>query len=178
LYVLGLTVPALLLLSRRLEYAPFGRGAAIAMALWLAAVLAIKGLLPVALDDHDKDSRAFAEEIRPMLPGKPEQIIFVEDMSRNGLNLYFDADIKKVSFTPRPKPISDSSYDASLAEELAQAPDRRLFIMKREIETRFVDETAKAGITPIKLGEWIEDKKPGARDRMLYVLPGEFARPE
>lgn len=178
LYVLGLTVPALLLLSRRLEYAPFGRGAAIAMALWLAAVLAIKGLLPVALDDHDKDSRAFAEEIRPMLPGKPEHIIFVEDMSRNGLNLYFDADIKKVSFTPRPKPISDSSYDASLAEELAQAPDRRLFIMKREIETRFVDETAKAGITPIKLGEWIEDKKPGARDRMLYVLPGEFARPE
>ncbi|MFZ9347837.1 MAG: ArnT family glycosyltransferase [Arenimonas sp.] len=178
LYVLGLTIPALLLLSRRLEYTPFGRGAAIAMALWLAAVLAIKGLLPVALDDHDKDSRAFAEEIRPMLPGKPEQIIFVEDMSRNGLNLYFDADIKKVSFTPRPKPISDSSYDASLAEELAQAPDRRLFIMKREIETRFVDETAKAGITPIKLGEWIEDKKPGARDRMLYVLPGEFTLPE
>ena len=109
-----------------------------------------------------------------MLPGKPEQIIFVEDMSRNGLNLYFDADIKKVSFTPRPKPISDSSYDSSLAEELALAPDRRVFIFKRGIEIRYLAETAKAGITPIKLGEWIEGQKPGPRDRMLYVLPGDF----
>ena len=178
LYVLGLTVPALLLLSRRLENAPFGRGAAIAMAVWLAAILAIKGLLPVALDDHDKDSRAFAQDIRPMLPGKPEQIIFVEDMSRNGLNLYFDADIKKVSFTARVKPISDSSYDSSLAEELALPPDRRVFILKREIEERFLGEVAQAGITPEKRGEWIEGKKPGPRDRMLYVLPGEFDQPE
>ena len=174
LYVLGLTVPALLLLSRRLEGVSFGRGTVIAMVVWLVAMLALKGMLPLALDDHDKDSRAFAEEIRPMLPGKPEQIIFVEDMSRNGLNLYFDADIKKVSFTPRPKPISDSSYDSSLAEELALAPDRRVFIFKREIETRYLAETAQAGIQPIKLGEWIEGQKPGPRDRMLYVLPGDF----
>lgn len=178
LYVLGLTVPVLLLISRRLENVPFGHGAAAVMAFWLIALLAFKGLIPLAFDNHNKNSYTFAEEIRPMLPGKPEQIIFVEDMSRNGLNLYFDADIKKVSFTPQPKPISDSAYDSSLAEELAKAPDRRVFIFKREIESRFLGETAKAGITPMKLGEWLEDGRPGPRDRMLYVLPGEFPAPE
>lgn len=173
LYVLGLILPAVLLLARHLETAPFGRMAAMAAALWLAALLSIKGLLPVALD-HKKDSRAFAADIRPMLPGDPAQIVFVEDMSRNGLNLYFGADIKKVSFTPRPKPISDSAYDSSLAQELAQPADARVFILKREIEQRFLHESAAAGIAPRKLGEWIEGRKPGPRDRMIYTLPGEF----
>ena len=109
-----------------------------------------------------------------MLPGDPRQFVFVEDMSRNGLNLYFGADIKKVSFTPRPKPISDSAYDSSLAQELAQPADARVFIFKREIEQRFLREGAAAGIAPRKLGEWIEGRKPGPRDRMIYTLPGEF----
>jgi hypothetical protein len=53
-----------------------------------------------------------------------------------------------------------------------------VFILKREIEERFVGEVAQAGITPEKRGEWIEGKKPSPRDRMLYVLPGEFDQPE
>lgn len=172
LYVLGLIMPAVLLISVRLQFAAFGKGFGLAMAAWLLTLVILKGAIPILINDHNKDSRAFAEEIRPLLPGKPNQIIFVEDMSRNGLNLYFDAHIKKVSFKPRAKPISDSSYDSTLTWELAQPEDKRIFIMKRDMEPRFLSEASAH--SPIRLGEWIEGEKPGPRDRLIYSLPGEF----
>lgn len=175
LYVLGLFVPACILLAQRLQDWRIGTGARTGIALWLLFLLGIKGLAPTLLDEHSKDSRAFAKEIKPMLPGHPDQVIFVEDMSRNGLNLYLQTNIKKVSFEPRPKPISDSAYDSSLAQELSQPADRRLFIMKRETEARFLAETAKTPHKPVKLGEWIEKKTPSRRDRMIYTLDGEFS---
>jgi 4-amino-4-deoxy-L-arabinose transferase len=174
LYVLGLIVPLTLLLCARLQSVQFRRAHFVLIGIWLAALLALKGMVPVLLDDHNKDSRLFAADIRPMLPGKPEQIVFVEDMSRNGLNLYFDADIKKVSFTAKPKPISDSAYDNTVLEELGKPRNKRLFIFKREIEHTFLTEVAKTNRTTIKLGEWIEGDKPGLRDRMVYTLDGEF----
>ena len=174
LYVLGLIVPACLLLAKRLEYAPFTRKAALCMAAWLLLLLGVKGLVPVVLNDHIKDSRNFAEAIRPMLPGHPNQIIFVEDMTRNGLNLYFDTNVKKVSFVATDKPISDSANDSSLAEELNHPADQRIFIMKREVEPKFLAEPSIGRRGAVKLGEWIEKDKPSARDRMIYTLVGEF----
>ena len=174
LYVLGLLLPAILLLARRVQNARFGPGFASAMAVWLVLLLALKGALPGFFDSHHKDSRAFARDISPMLPGKPGQIIFVEDMSRNGLNLYFDADIKKLSFEPKPKPISDSSYDSTLSMELQQPKNRRLFIMKREAAARFSSGVEAAGLEAIRLGEWHEPGKPASRNRVLYTLEGEF----
>ena len=47
--------------------------------------------------------------------------------------------------------------------------------MKRETEARFLAEAGKTPHGPIKLGEWIEKKKPSNRDRMIYTLEGEFA---
>ena len=73
-----------------------------------------------------------------------------------------------------PKPISDSANDSSLAQELSKHKDQRIFIMKREIESQFLDEIAKSSHMPIKLGEWIEKKNPGSRDRMIYTLKDEF----
>ncbi len=172
LYVLGLVMPAILLISARLQFAAFGKGFALVLAAWFLALIILKGSLPLLMDDHNKNSRIFAEEIRPLLPGKPNQIIFVEDMSRNGLNLYFDAHIKKVSFKPSSKPISDSTYDSTLAWELRQPEDKRIFIMKRDMEPRFLSEASVH--SPIRLGEWIEGEKPGPRDRLIYSLPGEF----
>lgn len=174
LYVLGLVMPALLLLSQRLQTAPLGRAFGIAMASLLSALLIIKGSAPGIMDNHRKDSRAFAEDIRPLLPGKPEQIIFVEDMSRNGLNLYFGADIKRVSFESKAKPISDSPYDSSLVQELRQRADRRIFVFKRATEPGFLSVAGTAARRPIRLGEWIEGEKPGQRDRIIYTLDGEF----
>lgn len=177
LYVLGLFVPACILLAHRLQDWRIGTGAQAGIALWLLLLLGIKGMAPILLEGNGKDSRAFADAILPMLPGRPDQIIFVDDMSRNGLNLYLRTNIKKVSFESRPKPISDSAYDSSLAQELARPADRRVFIMKRETEARFLTEAAKTPHRPIRLGEWIEKKNPGNRDRMIYTLEGEFATP-
>lgn len=174
MYVLGLLLPAILLLTRRLQDARIGPGFATAVALWLALLLALKGALPLLLDDHNKDSRAFAEDIRPMLPGKPEQIIFVEDMARNGLNLYFDADIEKISFVERPQSISDSTYDHGLATELGEPNGRRLFIMKIGAEPRFLRALALAGKKPVRLGEWAAPGKPPSYVRVIYTLDGEF----
>lgn len=174
LYILGLFVPACLLLAQRLQNWRIGGIAQIGIGLLLLSLLAIKGVAPILLAGNGKDSRAFASEIRPMLPGHPNQIIFVEDMSRNGLNLYFQTNIKKVSFESKPKPISDSAYDSTLAEELGKASDQRLFIMKREVEARFLSESSKMAQQPIKLGEWMEGKKPSSRDRMIYTLTNEF----
>ena len=174
LYVLGLLIPAMVLLARRLQDARIGPAFTITAALWLVLLLALKGVLPLLLDDHNKDSRAFAEDIRPMLPGKPEQIIFIEDMARNGLNLYFDADIKKISFREHPRPISDSTYDHDLATELSQPNDRRLFIMKVGAEPRFLGALAQAGKKPVRLGEWEALGKPASHVRVIYTLDGEF----
>ncbi|MBP7371001.1 MAG: glycosyltransferase family 39 protein, partial [Arenimonas sp.] len=174
LYILGLFVPACLILAQRLQDWRIGFGAKLGLAIWFACLLALKGLMPILIDNHSKDSRVFADEIKPMLPGHPNQIIFVEDMSRNGLNLYFQTNIKKVSFIKQPKPISDSANDSSLAEELAKQPDHRIFIMKRENEQAFLDELTRHNQQAHKLGEWIESDAKSQRDRMIYTLANEF----
>ena len=174
LYVLGLFVPACLLLAHRLQDWRIGTGSRIGIALWLLLLLAVKGLAPSLLEHHGKDSRQFAEHIRPMLPGHPEQIIFVEDMTRNGLNLYLNTNIKRVSYQHKHNPPPDSAYDSTLAKELMRPAQRRLFIMKRESEALFLAETASAGYRPVKLGEWQERITDAQRDRMIYTLQGEF----
>ncbi len=174
LYILGLFVPVLMLLAQKLQDWKIGSVAKFGIVFWLLFLLSIKAFAPVILSNHSKDSRAFAADIRPMLPGHPNQIIFVEDMSRNGLNLYFQTNVKKVSFIKQPKPISDSANDSSLAEELAQKRDNRIFIMKRETEQKFLDELIKNNVKPVKLGEWIEKSNPSKRDRMIYTLKDEF----
>ena len=68
LYVLGLFVPACILLARRLQDWRIGPGAQIGIALWLLLLLGIKGVAPALLEGNGKDSRAFADAIKPMLP--------------------------------------------------------------------------------------------------------------
>lgn len=174
LYVLGLLAPLILLISRRLQYAPLGNRFGWAISAFLILILAIKGALPRYLDDHHKDSRAFATDIRPMLPGKPDRIIFLKDMSRYGLNLYFDADIKKISFDEHPQPISDSTYDHGLGTELRKSGGRRIFIMKQGEEARFLKRTAAYGKSAIRLGKWTVPGKPVSYTRVIYTLDGEF----
>ncbi len=174
LYVLGLVLPLLLLITQRLQSVNFSTRAISMLAIWLFLLLGFRGILPGQSEKHYKDSRAFARAIEPLLPGKPHQIIFVEDMARNGLNLYFRADIKKVSFTAKPKPISDSAFDGTLAEALSEPGDRRLFILTEANEARFLHRTRLAGKRAVLLGKRLDQKQQRARDRLIYTLDGEF----
>ena len=100
--------------------------------------------------------------------------MFVEDMTRNGLNLYFDSDIQRLSFKPMPKMMSDSSFDQTLAQALAQAKRQRVFIMKREVEVYFLNALQSAGKTPVLLGVLPEIRGRADRERVVYTLVGDF----
>ena len=44
--------------------------------------------------------------------------MFIEDMARNGLNLYFDSDIRRLSFSPEPKMMSTPSISPAAFSNL------------------------------------------------------------
>ena len=172
LYLLPLFAPLSLLLGRalvELRWRPLGVAL---LALWMLLLLGMKAY--AVHHPSDKNGRVFAEQLRPMLPGHPNNILFVEDMTRNSLNLYFDSQIERVSFKPQPKMLSDSSYDQTVAEELAENEQRRVFIMKREVEQYFLNELRVAGKTPVRLGVLPEVRGRTERDRVVYTIAGDF----
>lgn len=176
LYLLPLFAPISLLLARNISGCwseHRARLATIWLPFWLLLLLGVK----YAVSAHyptDKDGRPFAAQLQPMIPGHPDKLLFVEDMTRNGLNLYLDTDIERVSFKPIRKMISDSSYDSTLAEALAKPDHRRVFIMKQEVERYFLDSVKAANKSPVLLGRIEELKKRPERARMVYTLEGDF----
>ena len=171
-YLLPLFAPLSLLLGRALSELRFGRRGVVLVGAWVLVLIAIK--LSAALLVSDKDGRQFTEKLRPMLPGRPAEILFVEDMTRNGLNLYFDTEIQRVSFKPQPKMLSDSSYDRTVADVLRADEHGRVFIMKREVEGFFLDALRAGGKTPVRLGAIGDAKGRTPRDRVVYTLAGDF----
>ncbi|CAN5144898.1 hypothetical protein BH11PSE14_BH11PSE14_16970 [soil metagenome] len=172
LYVLALFVPVSLLIARALSGLRFSRVGVVLVGMWIVLLLGVK--LGAAMWVSDKDGRVFADKLRPMLPGKPDQILFVEDMTRNGLNLYFDSRIYRISFKHQPRMMSDSSYDETVAESLAMPGSHRVFIMKREVEGFFLDALRASGKQPVRLGEIDDARKRKLRDRVIYTVAGDF----
>jgi 4-amino-4-deoxy-L-arabinose transferase-like glycosyltransferase len=173
LYLLPLFVPYSLLLGRALAAARWSRLMVALLTVWIVALLGLKYWV-AAQYPTDKDARAFAAQLAPMLPGHPQHLMFVEDMTRNGLNLYFDSDIQRLSFKPQPKMMSDSSYDQTLAAALAQEEQQRVFIMKREVEQYFLNDVQAARKTPIRLGVLPEIRGRKHRERVVYTVAGDF----
>jgi 4-amino-4-deoxy-L-arabinose transferase-like glycosyltransferase len=189
LYLLPSFVPLSLLLARALAPRRWHAGAVLLLAAWVLALLGLKYYLGAAYPS-DKDARIFAARLQGMLPGHPEHLMFVEDMARNGLNLYFDSDIQRLSFTPEPKALSDSTYDQTVAQALAQRQRGRIFVMKREAEARFLSEASRAGARPLLLGTLPETHarlvldgwRPVYRittrpNRRVYTLDGDYPVP-
>ena len=173
LYLLPLFVPLSLLLGRALSPCRWRPLAIGLLGLWILLLLGAKYYVS-AQYVSDKDARTFTEQLAPLLPGHPDQLLFVEDMTRNGLNLYFDSDIERLSFKPMPKMMSDSSYDQTVAEAVAEKRLHRVFIMKREVQGYFLNELRAAGKTPVLLGILPEIRGRSERDRVIYTLAGDF----
>jgi 4-amino-4-deoxy-L-arabinose transferase-like glycosyltransferase len=172
LYPLPLFVPMSLLVARALDARPWPTWRPWFIAVWLVLLVALKAYGGQLVSD--KDDRTFAAELRPLLPGHPDRLMFVEDMTRNGLNLYLDTSIERLSFKPQPKMISDSSYDSTLAEALARPGSHRVFIMKRGVERYFLDAVREAGLTPVALGTVDDARGRDGRERVVYTLAGDF----
>ena len=173
LYVLPLFVPLSLLLARGLVQRRWTRAGIAWLAAWVLVLLGVK-FWAANLYETDKDGRVFASQLLPMLPGHPDELLFVEDMTRNGLNLYLDTDIERLSFKPMPRMLSDSSYDQTLAEELAEGETGRVFIMKAGVERYFLDAVREAGVQSVKLGEITDIKGREERHRVVYTIEGDF----
>ena len=173
LYVLPLFAPLSLLLGRALAQCRWRPLLVWLLGLWVILMLGTKYYASAVLVT-DKDGRKFAAQLMPMLPGQPEELLFVEDMTRNGLNLYLDTDIERLSFKPMPKFISDSSYDQTLAGELREKEIGRVFIMKREVEVYFLNDVRDAGKKALLLGRIPDAKKRPERERVVYTLVGDF----
>jgi 4-amino-4-deoxy-L-arabinose transferase-like glycosyltransferase len=173
LYLLPLFAPFSLVLGRALADARWTRLAVALLAGWIVAMLGLKYWVS-AHYPTDKDARTFALQLAPMLPGHPDHLMFVEDMTRNGLNLYFDSDIQRLSFKPQPKMMSDSSYDQTLAQALAQDKHQRVFIMKREVEQYFLNDVKAGGKSAVRLGVLPEIRGRSERDRVVYTVAGDF----
>lgn len=189
LYVLPSFLPMVLLLGRALDEMRWRRSVVLLMVAWVLALLGLKYAI-AAHYPSDKDARVFAARLEPMLPGHPEHLLFVEDLTRNGLNLYFDSDIRRLSFEPEPKQISDSSYDHTVAEALARPERGRIFVIKRRLAPRFVAAAQAADKTPLLLGVLpesharlvLEGGLPVYRfrtepNRLVYTLAGDFPVP-
>ena len=173
LYVLPLFVPLSLLLGRRLASRRWWPSAPWLLLIWVIMLLGTK-FAASAFWVTDKDGRIFAGQLVPMLPGKPGELLFVEDTARNGLNLYLDTDIERLSFKPQPKMLSDSSYDQTVAGELAEPETGRVFIMKIEVERYFLDAVREGGKQPVRLGTIPDARGRTERDRVVYTLAGDF----
>ena len=173
LYVLPLFVPLALLLGRRLASRRWWPSAPWLLLIWVIMLLGTK-FAASAFWVTDKDGRIFAGQLVPMLPGKPGELLFVEDTARNGLNLYLDTDIERLSFKPQPKMLSDSSYDQTVAGELAEPETGRVFIMKIEVERYFLDAVREGGKQPVRLGTIPDARGRTERDRVVYTLAGDF----
>ena len=175
LYVLPLFAPLALLLGKRLASRPWPPTALWLLLPWVLLLLSIK-FWASAIHVTDKDGRIFANQLVPMLPDRPGELLFVEDMTRNGLNLYLDTDIERLSFKPQPMMMSDSSYDQTVAQELAEGGTGRVFIMKLEVERYFLDAVREGGKQPIRLGTIADARGRKQRDRVVYTLVGDFPR--
>jgi 4-amino-4-deoxy-L-arabinose transferase-like glycosyltransferase len=186
LYLLPSFLPMSLLLGRALVDLPWRRSTVALMAAWVLALLGSKYAIAVHYPS-DKDARVFAARLQPLLPGRPQHLLFVEDMTRNGLNLFYDSDIRRLSFEPEPKMLSDSSYDQTVAEALALPERGRIFVVKRKVSPRFVAAAEAAGTTPVLLGVVpesharlvLEGWLPVYRfrtepNRLVYTLAGDF----
>ncbi|MCZ8164416.1 MAG: glycosyltransferase family 39 protein [Silanimonas sp.] len=178
LYVLPLFAPLALLIGRALEAAPLGRARWAAVAAVLALVIGVKVLLaylpqvaealPARTAERlplHKNAREWAERLDAVVPYRIEEVVFVNDMARYGLNLYLHAEIEKtdVDGDLASKPISDAPFDDVLGHELREKqPPGRVFVMRPAMAARFEAEARDAGVMPTRLG--------AVRDRVVYTL--------
>ena len=130
LYLLPLFLPIALLVSQQRQREGRGLPDWRWIALWAVLLLGLK-LASAAWPTH-KDASAWAAEIRARVPGRIEEVVFVEDMARYGLHIELGATVEKLSLDPEPDaPRFNPDNDADLAQELAERERNVVWITKQ-----------------------------------------------
>jgi 4-amino-4-deoxy-L-arabinose transferase-like glycosyltransferase len=122
-----------------------------AVAAWAALLLALA--LGSARWPTHKDADAWAGAIRERVPGRIDEVRFVEDMARYGLHLELGAQVEKLSLLPDPRaarfnPVDDTDVAHALADTDAQA----LWITKQQTWPRVRARFAALGYRTLVQG--------------------------
>lgn len=131
LYILPLFVPVALLLARSLESLPLHSRQVAWLLLWLTCLMAAKGALGYL--PHKQDARDFARRLQPLLPTRPQELVFIDSKASYGLDFYLDTEIEKISIPDLTgkQPISDAEFDQDMKSELFEQEQDRYFLVPK-----------------------------------------------
>lgn len=129
LYLLPLTVPAALLLGRRLA-GRRPRWAAPALGLWVMALLALEAF--AAVHSHPRNGRELARELESLLDERPSEVVFVDEKPRWTLELYLRSEVESVQVVedlrgregPAYRPLSET-----LSHELGECEEGAVYLV-------------------------------------------------
>lgn len=150
LYILPLFLPIAILVSMQWDAEGRGQPRSLAWAAWVVAMLALR--VGSAHWPTHKDAAPWAAAIESRARAPVTQILFVDDMTRYGLNVYLGADIKKVSTASVEDAHFNPEYDAPLPRALRQQVAGALWITKQSQWPEVARLTRSEGYIPRPLG--------------------------
>ena len=145
MYVLPLFVPLALVMSRPLAASPglHGRRLVLTLALALAAMVGVKGI--VAYAPSDRDARALARQLETLVdPHDIDEFVFVGMRPFYGLNVYLDLEVEGVDIGERRFEYSKFVTHEGLCAELA-ARERSAYLLKQHHSARFLATAGRCG---------------------------------
>ena len=131
LYVLPLFVPIALLIAQQWHADPRRAPSAGKLVVWSGLLLVVKCV--AAYWPTHKNAAEWADAIRNRVPYTVDEVVFVEDMVRYGLNLHLNAEIEKIALDATEFARFSPEYDESLDAELAEADAGTLFVAKQDL---------------------------------------------
>jgi 4-amino-4-deoxy-L-arabinose transferase-like glycosyltransferase len=152
-YVLPLFVPISLLVAMALARVPLGRVAATLVALWCGLLLAAKFF--AATYPSQQDARRLADDLRPLLPATPSEMVFVQTKARYGLRHYLGSEVETVSLADLAQRVSAPAgpYDDDLRHELAEDEAGIYYLVPSDHVAEFEGRISASGRGLQRLGE-------------------------
>lgn len=150
LYVLPLLVPMTLAIGRAMQGLTIRRWMALALALWMILILAIKGFVPAY--ENKRDAREIAASIKAYVVNpndqRAEQIYFFETTPLYGLKFYLGSNLLRVADqAPR-----DASFDLRMEQVFQSSPKKsQLWITELNRLSQFQAALARFNLTAEKL---------------------------
>ncbi|HEX9207297.1 MAG TPA: glycosyltransferase family 39 protein [Steroidobacteraceae bacterium] len=168
LYILPLFVPLALIMARPLASWPGleGRRLTVTLAITLAAMVALKGVL--AYVPSDRDARALARQLEQIMdPHDVDEIVFVGMRPFYGLNVYLDKRVEGVDLGERRFEYSKFVAHETLCQELATR-ERAVYGIKQHNAGKFIGAAERCGWTGTPVGSVYAD---GARIEFFLARP-------
>lgn len=145
LYILPLSVPAALLIARRLPDGFLAQPRRrVLLVAWAVLLIALK--VGASYYPSPRDAKRVASWIRESLHGAPPEVHFIGAKPEFGLTFYLDSDVEEVELgnrvdpTPAYVPISET-----LAAELEEDPAGSAYVVARPLTRRFEGELRAHG---------------------------------